>query len=121
MSNVVHCPRTRALSRRGGVRAARRPRAARHGRAVDRRAHLHGPDARLGRPTRLAAVPEFWRFRAIEVPVWSPDDAVSATIGLSTIVGIQEDKHVCGNCLAGLSDDEITYGRLQRVLGARDL
>ena len=61
-------------------------------------------------------MPEFWRFRAIEVPVWDGDDALSATIALSTIVGIQEDKHVCGNCLAGLSDDEITYGRLQRVL-----
>lgn len=66
--------------------------------------------------TRLAAVPEFLRHRAIEAPAWSEDDAVSATIGLSTIIGIKEDKHVCGNCIAGLSDDEITNGRLQRVL-----
>ena len=62
MSNVVHCPRTRALSRRGGVRAAWRPQDARHGRAVDRRAHLHGPDARLGRPLAEAGLlTEFWK------------------------------------------------------------
>ena len=50
-----------------------------------------------------------------------PGDVFSAAIGLSTVMGVQEGKHVCGSktTASGIEED-ITGGSLQKVLRTYD-
>ena len=70
--------------------------------------------------TRLLCKPEFTRWRNIEEPNWGPADRMSSAIGLSTINGVQKDKHACGSKIGGVSEEDITGGSLQKVLRAYD-
>ena len=80
--------------------------------------------------TRLFCKPEFYRWRNINDETWGTDptkgDTMSAAIGLSTIMGAQQEKHVCGSKkiptdrgTANTAED-ITKGSLQKVLGSYD-
>jgi len=68
--------------------------------------------------TRQLAKPEFYRWRNIDEEKWNANgDVFSAAIGLSTVMGVQEGKHVCGSetKVSGTVED-ITGGSLQKVL-----
>mmetsp|Transcript_34686 Transcript_34686/g.81898 ORF Transcript_34686/g.81898 Transcript_34686/m.81898 type:complete len:573 (-) Transcript_34686:238-1956(-) len=72
--------------------------------------------------TRLFGKPEFYRWRNIDEEKWNPNgDVFSSAIGLSTIMGVQEGKHVCGSktTFSG-SEEDITGGSLQKVLRTYD-
>lgn len=80
--------------------------------------------------TRLFCKPEFYRWRNITDETWGADpskgDSFSAAIGISTIMGVQQEKHVCGSkkipTERGTSDaaEDITKGSLQKVLASYD-
>jgi len=80
--------------------------------------------------TRLFCKPEFYRWRNITDEKWGADpskgDSFSAGIGISTIMGVQQEKHVCGSkkipTERGTSDaaEDITKGSLQKVLASYD-
>merc|ERR1712106_1294078 len=68
--------------------------------------------------TRQLAKPEFYRWRNIDEDKWNANgDVFSAAIGLSTVMGVQEGKHVCGSeTKVSGSVEDITGGSLQKVL-----
>ena len=71
--------------------------------------------------TRLAAVPEVMRWRAIDTPVWSPDDVAVMAGSLGTINGVQPEKHVMGSQkLVGGDVEDITFSKIQKVLEVFD-
>jgi len=72
--------------------------------------------------TRLFGKPEFYRWRNIDETKWNANgDVFSAAIGLSTVMGVQEGKHVCGSeTKASGCVEDITGGSLQKVLRAYD-
>jgi len=96
--------------------------------------------------TRLFGKPEFYRWRNIDEKEWNDTgeasltrtrtlplaltliltlallaDVFSAGIGLSTIMGVQKGKHVCGSkTIASGTEEDITGGSLQKVLRTYD-
>ena len=71
--------------------------------------------------TRLLNKPQFYRWRNIEEERWNETaDPTSSAIGLSTIMGVQKDKHVAGSKLGGISESDITNGALQKALEVYD-
>jgi len=72
--------------------------------------------------TRLFGKPEFYRWRNIDEKEWNETgDVFSAAIGLSTVMGVQEGKHVCGSkTTASGTEEDITGGSLQKVLRTYD-
>ena len=79
---------------------------------------IHGSTLSM---TRLAAVPEVMRWRAIDTPTWSSADAEIIQISLSTINGVQPEKHVMGSQkLVGGEVEDITFSKIQKVLESFD-
>ena len=79
---------------------------------------IHGSTLSM---TRLAAVPEVFRWRAIDEPEWGPMDAQIIAISLSTINGVQPEKHVMGSQkLVGDEAEDITFSKIQKVLETLD-
>ena len=72
--------------------------------------------------TRLFGKPEFYRWRNIDETKWNANgDVFSAAIGLSTVMGVQKGKHVCGSeTIASGTEENITGGSLQKVLRTYD-
>ena len=87
--------------------------------------------------TRLFCKPEFYRWRNINDKTWGTvdkdnfpvnlkGDSFSAAIGLSTIMGAQQEKHACGSkkipTKKGTPNtaQDITKGSLQKVLSSYD-
>ena len=71
--------------------------------------------------TRLACKPEIMRWRDIDELKWTQVDIISSGGACGTIVGKQENKHVCGNKKSAPQGDDgpfddITGGSLQKVL-----
>ena len=66
--------------------------------------------------TRLLNKPQIYRWRNIEEKAWTYDDAKSSGIGLSTIMGVQNDKHASGSITGGVGKWAITTGSLQKAL-----
>jgi hypothetical protein len=86
--------------------------------------------------TRLFCKPEFYRWRNINDETWGTDpylplarakgDPFSAGIGISTIMGAQQEKHACGSKKIPTDKgtpntaEDITKGSLQKVLASYD-
>ena len=75
--------------------------------------------------TRLPCKPEILRWRNIDEPNWGPYDFRTSFAACSTIIGVQKNKHACGNKKSAPPDDDgpfddITGGSLQKVLDEYD-